>query len=471
MSRIFLSYRRADSQTITGRIYDRLVVVFGKDSIFKDVDRIPPGLDFPTVLQEAVNNCLIQLVIIGPQWTRIPDASGNPRLANPNDFVRQEVESALPQEGITVIPVLVSNAEMPTREELPSPTLQLLTRRNAVRIREDPDFHRDMDRLIPQLQAILAADEMAAQKSRAADSLGIRSWLSGGPRLRVWIVGVAILALAALSLWLLAKLDGRGGQLSPSLSQDFVGTSVASNNEWLPVIEASEGVEMALVPAGCFMMGSNAPVAASSEQPVHEVCFEESFWIDRYEVSNVQFEQRGGVAGRASRWGESEQPREQITWFEARDFCEQRGARLPTEAEWEYAARGPDSLTYPWGNQFDCSAGNFDDDTIIDNRTHGEPGCDGYSGTAPVGTFPNGASWVGAQDMSGNVWEWVADWQGAYSAEPQVDPEGPESGETRVLRGGSWGSPLPEELRSALRLANIPEFRSGGYGVRCARDP
>ena len=230
---------------------------------------------------------------------------------------------------------------------------------------------------------------------------------------------------------------------------------VTRNADWTPVVREFNGVEMVLVPAGCFMMGSSH-LGSGNESPAHLVCFEEPFWIDRYEVSQAQFAVFGGKAAEPSRFSGANRPREQITWYEANDFCARRGARLPTEAEWEYAARGPDGLVYPWGNTLDGTEAVWKTDE-----------------TASVGSKPSGASWVGALDMSGNVWEWVADWydSGYYATLPDgaVNPTGPRSGEVRVLRGGSWYDDLPFILRSALRDDWVPVYWYFILGFRCAR--
>jgi len=146
---IFVSYRRSDSADVAGRIYDRLVQSFGKESIFKDVDTIPVGLDFRDVLDDAVKNCDIFLVIIGNQWLELKNADGNRRIDDPKDFVRTEIEFAL-KRRIPVIPILVQGADMPPPNRLPR-VIKELAYRNGLQVRPDPDFHKDMDRLISKL--------------------------------------------------------------------------------------------------------------------------------------------------------------------------------------------------------------------------------------------------------------------------------------------------------------------------------
>jgi formylglycine-generating enzyme required for sulfatase activity len=225
---------------------------------------------------------------------------------------------------------------------------------------------------------------------------------------------------------------------------------VTRNGDWTPVIQEFDGVAMALVPVGCFMMGSND--GQSDEQPVHQVCFEEPFWIDHYEVTNSQFGEFGGRAESITNWVGAAVPRDSVSWEEAQTFCEQRGGSLPTEAMWEYAARGPDSLTFPWGNTF------VSDNAIWTGQ-----------GASPAGSKPAGASWVGAEDLSGSVVEWIYDYYGNYSASTQINPHGPTEGIYRVLRGGSWfdGS---EKLRGSYRYPYLPNNSSFQFGFRCARD-
>lgn len=151
MPRIFISYRRSDSMAYTGRIYDRLVAAFGEKNIFKDVEDIPAGMDFREVLDKALTASDVVLVIIGQQWLYVADDRGKRRLADPNDFVRLEVETALKRSDVLVIPVLINNAPMPAADQLPG-GLKELAFRNSVVIRDDPDFNRDINMLLRAIQ-------------------------------------------------------------------------------------------------------------------------------------------------------------------------------------------------------------------------------------------------------------------------------------------------------------------------------
>jgi formylglycine-generating enzyme required for sulfatase activity/protein-disulfide isomerase len=238
----------------------------------------------------------------------------------------------------------------------------------------------------------------------------------------------------------------------------------SSNSYWTPVVQEFNWIPFVKVPAGCFMMGSEA--GGDGEKPVHEVCLSE-FWIMQTEVTNTQYRRcvddgactLPGVATFYSDPDYADHPVVYVDWRQANDFAVWLDGQLPTEARWEYAARGPEGWEYPWGEEWDQS-------WVIGNRSSSE-------GTASVGSRPEGASWVGALDMSGNVWEWVADWYDAdyYAAlaDGAVNPRGPGSGEYRVLRGGSWNDTYASFFRAAYRLLRYPNFRDLKYGFRCAR--
>jgi formylglycine-generating enzyme required for sulfatase activity len=257
---------------------------------------------------------------------------------------------------------------------------------------------------------------------------------------------------------------------------------------------------MVYVPAGEFEMGSDDDEVDyalqlcneyyddceqkwfEAEQPVHTVALD-GFWIDQTEVTNAQFAQcvaagacdrppaRSGSYTRDSYYGNSaydNYPVIYVSWSQALEYCTWAGARLPTEAEWEYAARGPEGRRFPWGDEFDGMRLNHCDANCEFDWAN-ETVDDGYADTAPVGSYPAGASWCGALDMSGNVWEWVQGWYGDYPSGRQVNPTGPSFGAWRVLRGGSWPY-VPHAVRGTYRDWSRPNDQSNVFGFRCARD-
>jgi TIR domain len=197
---VFICYRREDAPATTGRIYDHLVQSFGKDSVFKDVDSIPVGADFPSHIQHILRQATAQVVIMGPHWLNVLDENERPRLQNPGDFVRQEVETAL-ANGIPVIPVLVEGAAMPPEHMLP-PSLAQLPRLQAVNIRFDPDFTTDVHRLI-------AAIERVDPRGTEARPQGAPAGSAPPPkaRRRPWLFG-GIAAVLAVILVVLATTRG-----------------------------------------------------------------------------------------------------------------------------------------------------------------------------------------------------------------------------------------------------------------------
>ncbi len=222
------------------------------------------------------------------------------------------------------------------------------------------------------------------------------------------------------------------------------------------LVNEKDGAEMVYVPAGEFLMGSEDADAYSDEAPENTV-YLDAYWMYKYEVTNAQYRvciEEGACSGALSSYPENEYPAVYITWYEASDYCEWAGGRLPTEAEWEKAARGEDGRTYPWGEASpNCSLVQYYD-------------CSGD--TIAVGSLADGASPYGALDMAGNVWEWVADWYDAdyYQNSPSQNPTGPASGTYRVIRGGSWMN-NEWNLRASFRARNYPGHSYSYYGFRC----
>jgi formylglycine-generating enzyme required for sulfatase activity len=252
----------------------------------------------------------------------------------------------------------------------------------------------------------------------------------------------------------------------PTIEPTTISGTHALGDTWT---RPADGMVMIYVPAGEFQMGSTT---SDDEEPVHTVALD-GFWLDRTEVTNAQYGKcvtadkcDPSYYSGDSRFNGDDQPVVGVSWHDAVAYCEWAGGRLPTEAEWEYAARGPEALTYPWGNTFDGTRLNFCDKNCTYDWAEKSVN-DSYEFTAPVGSYPDGASWTGALDLAGNVWEWVADWYGSYPSGRQVNPTGPQSGEYRVLRGGSWYS-YEYLTRGAYRDWYAPaDTRNDIFGFRC----
>ena len=255
---------------------------------------------------------------------------------------------------------------------------------------------------------------------------------------------------------------------------------------------------MAYVPAGAFWMGSTSAeiedaVAAcvadggseapcrrsyAAEGPRHEI-YLDAFWIDRTEVTNAQYLKcvEAGICEEPAvcDWGaptyndgsKADHPVVCVDWNDARTYCQWAGKRLPTEAEWEKAARGTDGLIYPWGDAFDGRLVNFCDANCRLERKN-KDWDDGYTETAPVGSYADGESPYGAWDMAGNVWEWVSDWYNGsyYNISPSSNPPGPDAGTDKVARGGAWDG-LWTYTRTATRRQHDPSDRGSIFGIRC----
>lgn len=266
-----------------------------------------------------------------------------------------------------------------------------------------------------------------------------------------------------------------------------------------PIVD-SHGILVVPVPSGSFIMGISADVSYSmcltmnvgfdcqrkwfeDAEPVHEV-FVDYFYIDKYEITNSQYQNcvyAGSCSpptpassyGRTAYYGLPEfadYPVVNVDWFDAVNYCAWRGGRLPTEAEWEKAARGTEAALYPWGDDFDGTRLNFCDvncDKSWANKAYN----DGYFETSPVGSYRNGVSPYGAYDMLGNVWEWVSDWYASdsYTVSSQSNPKGPEFGVRRVIKGGGWDDAT--HLAAANRVDKLPTDRLPILGFRCVTSP
>ena len=327
-----------------------------------------------------------------------------------------------------------------------------------------------------------------------------------------------ILSLVAILTACAAPFSSTSTPRPPTATAVLPTPTVAPESVY-PRISDKDGMVQVYVPAGKFLMGSTSADIDrvletcvpcrhewfQNEIPQRQV-YLDAFWIDRTEVTNAMFaefvaetgyetdaeKEGGGIVlnlfardwklVKGANWqhprgpttdiqGLDDHPVVQVNWNDATAYCEWAGRRLPTEAEWEKAARGTDGRMYPWGNQPPTgNLVNFADSNLgtpMSNR--GED--DGYTFTAPAGSYPDGASPYGVLDMSGNVWERVADWYSdTYTRAPARNPTGPSSGDHRIIRGGSW-SRAAWHVRTAFRYRYSQGNRSSGQGFRCASSP
>lgn len=387
---IFISYRREDSMAYAGRLFDRLADRFGLEKIFMDIDTMKVGLDFVKQIEHAVQSCDVLIAVIGKTWLTIKDEEGNRRLDNPDDFVRVEIRAAL-ERDIPVIPLLVGGTGMPRATELPD-AIANLARRHAMKMSDDR-FRADATRLIEQISEYVTEAE------------------SEPP-------------------------------LPPSE----------------PEPTTPEG--MVLIPKGPFLYGDDR----IRENIPHDI------WIDVHPVTNawytdfiladgygsqIYWSEEGWALKEENQmnrpeywtdatWNQADYPIVGVSYYEAEAYAKWAGKRLPTEQEWEKAARGTDGRTYPWGEEFDANRCAC---SVKGERER----------TTPIGTFPDGQSPYGCQDMAGNVWEWCTSWFDVAK-------------ERRVLQGGSWSNFISENFRCSLRVSNIPRLRDHFIGFRCAQD-
>ena len=283
---------------------------------------------------------------------------------------------------------------------------------------------------------------------------------------------------------------GRGKVIMWDAGRDL--PEVFDTNYRIKVMADDGAIEQVL--AGAFTMGSDEGTGGA--QPAHQVVLD-AYSIDRYEVTNAAFKQFVDATGyvtaaekngaswthngrlwmptegaywRAPEGSESDlsdkmdHPVVHVSWEDARAYCAWAGKRLPTEAEWEKAAKGTEDRIYPWGDTWDgakCNHG-MSDEPYYDEQ-------DGYRRTAPVGSFASGMSPYGVHDMAGNVWEWTGDWYDRkyYAESPRENPQGPESGKYRVVRGGSWGT-VKISARTTFRARFVPDRTRDAVGFRCA---
>lgn len=327
---------------------------------------------------------------------------------------------------------------------------------------------------------------------------------SGKPARAWWIVCIVLFALIGIMPLGVVGAEDDVPDLDDAIASAYAFEGVI-NADWTIVEYAFDDATMVLVPVGSFLMGSDpetidAVLDLCNQSRREGECsrnwFEREarngenlitiatpFWIDRTEVTREAYQAcvDAGVCEMppdSDYATDADQPINRVTWFQAYTYCEWRGSRLPTEAEWEYVARGPEGWEYPWGTDFDGTEANHCDQQCGEsewgsgyravNMSHD----DGYAVVAPVGSYPDGASWVGALDMTGNVAEWTSTIFLPYPYDSDDGRENmPDANDEQVrtvLRGGAFSMVITLN-RSAYRMGVPPSFDDDMMGFRCAR--
>jgi formylglycine-generating enzyme required for sulfatase activity len=459
---IFICYARQDEDFVlrlAANLKQRGVPVW------LDQWNIPPSADWDLTIDDALYDCARFLIVLSPA-------------AVASQEVRGELRTAL-DENKPILPVLYQACRIPRQ----------------LRLIQHIDFTSsgpDDEILLGQVLRALGVSIPETREERQKLAKGVMELLRkvvAQPGISRYLIGAGVVvALAVVAVFAVSELfpelrptPMRIAEATPT-SRTMEVTVVAptatptpsrllpptntprpelpTDTPRPPTPTSAPPEGMVLVAAGEFIMGSPEGEGNDDEHPQHTV-YLDAFYIGKYEVTNEQFAQfvdatdystdaekagwgwtgtgKGCEPVEGANWlhprgpGSSiedrmDHPVVQVSWDDAKAYCDWKGVRLPTEAEWEKAARGTDGRKYPWGNQFDYKCNTSES---------------GIADTTEVGSYPDGASPYGACDMAGNVWEWVADWYDAdyYREAPDRNPEGPDSGVGRVLRGGSWDYP------------------------------
>lgn len=462
---------------------DAIIICLTKNSVDKEgyiqkeiryaLDKaleLPEGRIF--LIPVRYEECEVPFSLRRYQWVDLFDEAGYNRMMRALKFRAAQLERAtveLPQRDIEVEKLALAEA---AREKQESEIVEKAAPEKAEKGEREKTEHQAAQVAVLKETLSKSFDKLRLAALKAMPFL----WISG-------IIGI-ILALLWISSWAMPQLltfvpTAKASVTPRPISTITVSSSTVAFTKTVestatptkliapsPTLSPTEipdakGVQMVLVPAGEFKMGNNE--GSNDEKPVHTVVLD-AFYIDKYEVTNTLYKECVDVGAcippnPSAAYNDSpytDHPVIGVDWYQAKTYCEWREARLPTEAEWEKAARGTDGRTYPWGNNISCNFANYF-------------GCG--NDTNVVGSYEKGKSPYGIYDMAGNVWEWVADWYDAnyYAtlAENAINPQGPASGQFHVKRGGAWTN---EDVRSSERGATIMNYWINSFGFRCARD-
>ena len=502
--KIFINYRREDTQQDADALYDFLEKKVGRKQVFMDIDTISPGENFIEVVKERLQDADVILMLIGPEWeenVRSRAKAGKP------DYVLQEIDWAL-ASGKTIIPVLFYRNNIPDYESL-----------------KDVPYGSRLPDLAPINAVRITRDYRKVGYQRIVKAAGLSASMPSPPKNRVLPVIFIVLALLVVlwwqpwqnsvftggnekaeQAWQKAQQSGKFADYKEYVKNYPDGNHVSKAEENIQQIRKRLYIpKMVKIEGGTFRMGSNVSEADEDEQPQHEVTVSD-FYIGKYEVTHKQYiafmndlgvKEDGSYNGteyvdmdtsdcavgyrngkfyfKGSDYADSEQcPMLEVTWYGTDAYCEWLSKktgqtyRLPTEAEWEYAAGGGAENRTKY-------AGTDNKNELEEYAWYGVNYYDLDSkhddfAKNPVGKKKPNA--LGLYDMSGNVWEWCRDWydENYYSNSSQNDPKGPVDGSKHVNHGGSWDGDA-EDCRVANRNGSTPGSSNGFLGFRLARIP
>lgn len=515
MARIFISYSRRD-ETFARRLATSLSQL-GAD-VWLDVEDIPAGMKWSSAIQHGLDAAQLMIIILSPD---------SMESRNVEDEWYYFLDSKKP-----LIPVLLRQTKIHFQlnrmqyVDFSNQTYEQAFDQLMTELQNKGVFLSPRSVIVTPGGTQVGASAIRAPYTQPARP-PVAEWQPGQPRrsqnrtLLFAIIGLGAIATLIIGGILLLGLLNREnadatptseattavaviGQPSPTPSETppplpptplpptpapslgFPGYPVQRNADWQTVSRTIGGVDMVLVPVGGYSMGVDrtqfeqmAAICQTrfnrdtcqgellrDQSPSTEIEFDQPFWIDRNEVSNAAY---GSAAGA---FQDPQQPRTQLNWDSAQSFCVARGGRLPTEAEWEYAARGPDGLLFPWGNTWDGQTRLNYCGSECEYSSWRDPDYnDGFGGASPVGAFGNaGASWVGAYDMAGNAWEWTSSIYQPYPYDAGFVENLNDTSAKRTLRGGSWNWILGE----ANSVSRASHYNAGPlsdfYGFRCVMD-
>ena len=479
MTQVFISYSRRDLSFVERLAKDLKAAGL---EVWYDLAGLEVGMRWGREIQDALRSSRFFLVVISPHSTE-------------SEWVEREFLYA-GMCNLKIIPVLYQTCEMPlwslnlhyidmTSGKYASKLPELL---NA--LRDDRQTKKNVP--VPDTGEALPA-EKAIGREYLPKTVAGQDYQKPPARVGkirpIWIIALmGLIMVIAFAVWGLppikaalahvstptvtaTAISGPTSTLSATKFATHTPTTALTPTAGISSIRPKDGMTMMYIPAGMFIMGSDS--GDPDAQPVRTVSLD-AYWIDQTEVTNGMYAQcvqskacqpptSNGSSNIVFYFGNAQYggyPVINITWYNAKAYCAWAGARLPTEAEWEKAARGTDGRSYPWGNAAPtCSLANFICNTY-----------NGTNDTRDVNKNPSGTSPYGVLNMAGNVAEWASDWYGAtyYSSALASNPQGPANGSSRVVRGGSWEDP-GSALKTFVRFRLDPNKSDSYTGFRCAR--